>query len=207
MPINKRYGGVAILWMGLIFLGSTDLGATHHTGFLATWIRFLLPDIAEALLQNLVVTIRKTAHMIEYAVLCVLWNKALAHQHLQWRSMAMAWATAWGISALYAGLDEYHQSFVPSRTASLKDVGWDILGVSLAQIGGIALWGAQALHAKQYRAMQAFLWWFAWGIFSSLMAMIVLRGGLFSLRGMMAAMTVAGVLAGMAGLYRHLRKA
>lgn len=34
----------------------------------------------------------------------------------------------------YSGLDEYHQSFVPGRNSSLKDVGNDIIGVLLAAL-------------------------------------------------------------------------
>lgn len=38
------------------------------------------------------------------------------------------------IAAAYAGLDEYHQSFVPGRTAELKDVFIDSLGI-IAGVG------------------------------------------------------------------------
>jgi len=38
------------------------------------------------------------------------------------------------LSAAFGGADEFHQTFVPSRTGSLVDVGWDCLGAVLALI-------------------------------------------------------------------------
>jgi len=38
------------------------------------------------------------------------------------------------ISAAVAGLDEWHQLFVPSRTASPMDVLIDTIGAALAQV-------------------------------------------------------------------------
>jgi VanZ family protein len=38
------------------------------------------------------------------------------------------------LSAAFAGVDEFHQTFVPSRTGQFVDVGWDSLGAALALI-------------------------------------------------------------------------
>jgi VanZ family protein len=62
------------------------------------------------------VMLKKSGHMIGYALL------ALSYwQILQFRSDKRG--LAWGLAILYAISDEFHQSFVPGRGASL----WDVL--------------------------------------------------------------------------------
>ncbi|MEA2056934.1 MAG: VanZ family protein, partial [Patescibacteria group bacterium] len=41
------------------------------------------------------------------------------------------WKKAFIISLIYALTDEFHQSLVPGRSATLRDVGFDFLGISL----------------------------------------------------------------------------
>jgi VanZ family protein len=43
---------------------------------------------------------------------------------------------------IYALLDEYHQSFVPSRTASIYDSLIDVVG-GLTALSIFAIWGAR----------------------------------------------------------------
>jgi len=43
-------------------------------------------------------------------------------------------AAAIAIAACVAASDEWHQSFVPSRTASVVDVGIDTAGATVAQV-------------------------------------------------------------------------
>lgn len=74
--------------------------------------------------QNLEFFIRKLAHFSEYAVLGIL----LAV--LVWLyKKPMVW---YGICGMYccafASIDEWHQSFVPGRVASIKDVCIDTAG-------------------------------------------------------------------------------
>jgi VanZ family protein len=52
--------------------------------------------------------------------------------------MRWAFSSLLGV-VLYAASDEFHQSFVPERTASLVDVGIDTLGGIIAQ-GVSVLW-------------------------------------------------------------------
>lgn len=49
---------------------------------------------------------------------------------------AVRWPLAWAFSLAFAFSDEFHQSFVLGRTASLSDVGYDIFGATLALIWG-----------------------------------------------------------------------
>ena len=71
--------------------------------------------------------VRKAAHFTEYAILGFLAARAFR------TSPRPALANRWFLASLalvvaYALLDEYHQSFVPSRTGSIYDSLIDISG-------------------------------------------------------------------------------
>ena len=68
-------------------------------------------------------------NLTEYAILAVLLCRALRQR---------AQSGAFIIAALYAVLDEFHQSFVSSRTASAWDVAVDWVGA----VVGVLLFGA-----------------------------------------------------------------
>ena len=70
--------------------------------------------------------LRKLAHLSVYALLTLLWWRALA----PYTGRALAAAAA--ISFLYAISDEYHQSFVEGRNGSPVDVAIDSAGIGLA---------------------------------------------------------------------------
>ena len=73
---------------------------------------------------------KKAGHMIGYGLLYLSWYRALMQrtdfQHR--RSMLIAFT----LTALYAVLDELHQSFVPGRLARITDVFIDLTGAYLA---------------------------------------------------------------------------
>jgi VanZ family protein len=77
--------------------------------------------------------LKKGAHMGAYAILMVLWWRALAQRC----SARSALGLAALLSVLYAVSDEIHQLYVPGRNGCLWDVGIDSCGVLLAVI---ALW-------------------------------------------------------------------
>jgi VanZ family protein len=128
--------------MMLIFYGSTDLGAERHTSrYLGPFLRWLVPGISDATVDRLVYGIRKAAHVSEYAVLAALLWRAVRPPGPEDRR-PWSWRTALGavaLAALYACTDEYHQSFVATRYASVLDVAIDTLG---ATVGVLALWQA-----------------------------------------------------------------
>ena len=116
------------VWMWLIFAGSTDVLSGEHTSrFIVPFLRWLCHGtVRDATLEQVHFLIRKCGHLCEYAVLAVLaWN-ALR------RSIAAGGWRTFGLSILftaaYAAGDEFHQSFVPSRSASVGDVLIDIAG-------------------------------------------------------------------------------
>lgn len=86
-------------------------------------------DLPEPLLQTL---IGKGGHMIGYAVLGLLWWRALAARQGQVDRRTLV--LAFFLTVLYAISDEYHQTFVPGRGGSPKDVLIDATGA------GLGLW-------------------------------------------------------------------
>jgi VanZ family protein len=71
---------------------------------------------------------RKIIHAGEYALLCLLWWRALATTTT--RGWALAVAAA--ISVAYAISDEVHQTFIEGRNGTPLDVAIDSAGVAAA---------------------------------------------------------------------------
>ena len=68
--------------------------------------------------------VRKSAHCTEYAIFSIfLYHCFLSSNQTEWRSKTAAWAVL--VAGLYSLTDEFHQVFVPGRTASLIDSGID----------------------------------------------------------------------------------
>jgi VanZ family protein len=113
--------------MVLIFAGSTDvLSAEHTSRFLVPFLRWLDPQISFATIAAIHLAVRKLGHLTEYAILAALAWRAVRAGSLRhfWKPALMAGA----IAAVYAALDEFHQSFVATRTGSENDVMIDICG-------------------------------------------------------------------------------
>ena len=115
-----KYWLPVIVWMIFIFVGSTDLlSAAHTSRFIGPFLRWFSPDVSDATIASVQIVVRKAAHLTEYAILAALLYRAMRQRFF--------WA-AWVIAAVYAALDEFHQSFVASRTASSWDVAIDCIG-------------------------------------------------------------------------------
>jgi VanZ family protein len=130
---HKQWLPVA-LWMGFIFVMSTDLGsATHTSRIVEPLILLIKPNASPEELDLGHLLVRKCAHLSEYAVLALLILRAIkrsAHttpEAWSWQRAGVALL----IAAAYAATDEWHQSFVPSRTADLTDVLIDSSGAMM----------------------------------------------------------------------------
>ena len=84
-------------------------------------------------------TIDKLYHFIEYAILGGLVARALEKAKPSVIPSSLVWYVAALISILYGASDEWHQSFVPGRFATLADWVADVLG-SIAGVLGTALY-------------------------------------------------------------------
>ena len=146
-----KYWMPAFLWMALIFLGSTDvLSAEHTSRFLVPFLRWVDPQITWATLNLLQTIIRKLGHLTEYAILAALLWRAL-RSGTDWKSKKwILFAVVWIACAIFAASDEFHQSFVPSRTPALHDVMIDICGALIGLAICVAL--ASRKVVKQRRA-------------------------------------------------------
>jgi VanZ family protein len=128
----------AIIWMTIIFVGSTDMLSAEHTSrFLVPFLRWLDPQISLAALAVIQTGIRKLGHLTEYAILAMLLWRALRSGTRWEMRMSILYLVAAVACAIFAASDEFHQSFVPTRTSSPHDVMIDICG---ALIGLAVCW-------------------------------------------------------------------
>ena len=121
-----------LTWLCVIFVGSTDLMSAEQTSrFLVPFLRWLKPDISTEALAQVHFFVRKLGHISEYAVLAVLlWRAFRSGTNLQMK-LPILFVAAWILCGVFAATDEFHQSFVSSRTASLDDVLIDIVGAMI----------------------------------------------------------------------------
>jgi VanZ family protein len=121
----------ALLWSAVIFTASTDSFSAEHTGSIVEPIlRWFYPAITQSQFGLIHHLIRKTAHLTEYFVYGLCLYRGLRRGRQGWR---LSWGlTSILLAAIYASLDEFHQSFVPSRTASPYDSLLDTIGASIA---------------------------------------------------------------------------
>lgn len=120
-----------VVWMAVITWFSTDTASAEHTSqLLLPVLHWLLPWATPGQLDTIHRLLRKGAHLTEYAILAALWYRALTRGR-DLSARAASW-TAFAISLAWAALDEWHQSFVPSRTGSAVDVALDGAGAALA---------------------------------------------------------------------------
>jgi VanZ family protein len=126
-----------LVWIGVIFLGSTDLLSAEHTSrFIVPFLRWLKPDISPETLAAIHLVVRKCAHVCEYAVLALLlFRAAICTTNLK-RSMPIVYVSVWVGCFLVAATDEFHQAFVASRSASARDVMIDGAGAILGVLIG-----------------------------------------------------------------------
>jgi VanZ family protein len=88
-----------------------------------------IPSLALPLAPVYDFMLRKLAHTAVYAVLTVLLFRAFRRPGTR-NTRALLLAVL--VAGVYACSDEWHQTFVPGREGSLRDVGIDTLGIASA---------------------------------------------------------------------------
>ena len=117
----------AVVWIALIMCQSTDYFSAQNTGSMlyALLIRlFGHINLREFLIVHHY--LRKTGHVVGYGVLSLLLLRGLLATFR--RSQVWVWRTtllALTGTAFVASMDEWHQSFIPSRTGTPWDVVLD----------------------------------------------------------------------------------
>ena len=84
-------------------------------------------------------TIDKLYHFVEYAILGALVARALVKAKPAILPSRWIWCIAAVFSILYGASDEWHQTFVPGRFATIADWVADVLG-SIAGVFGVYLY-------------------------------------------------------------------
>lgn len=74
---------------------------------------------------------KKLAHIFVYLVLYLLIKRAVDNTTDD-KSKTKQLYIPILLCVLYAVSDEYHQSLVPGRYATFRDIGYDIIGISIA---------------------------------------------------------------------------
>jgi VanZ family protein len=136
-----RYGPV-VAWLCFIFFASTNsFSAANTSQIIGPLLHWLFPRISEAAFDEVHFLVRKTAHFTEYALLALLTARAFRTSPRPPLSRRW-WLASFALVAVVALLDEYHQTFVPSRTASIYDSFLDMTGGATALVC-LALWLAR----------------------------------------------------------------
>jgi VanZ family protein len=129
---NLRPWWPALVWAVIIFVLSTDAFSATNTGqILGPILGWLDPESTPEQLEFINFCIRKCAHFTEYFIFYLLVYRGVSGARMFWRT---SWGLgAWFIVAAYSVLDEFHQSFTLSRTAS----PWDSLLDSVAALAAL----------------------------------------------------------------------
>jgi VanZ family protein len=134
-----KYWFPVILWVGFTFWMSTGgFAAANTAGIIEQLLRYVVPDISDTHVVLVHGAIRKLAHLTEYFVLGLLLYRAFSSDSADLKAWRWVFLSLLAVMLLAAG-DEFHQSFVATRTASFIDVGIDALGGFLATCT-IMLW-------------------------------------------------------------------
>ena len=134
-----KYWSPLAVWLVAIFFFSTDaMSAGHTSRFVEPFVRWLHPHATYAAVEGVHVAVRKAGHVSEYGLLALLSYRAVRWgHHVSWR---WSWgAVAWTIAVAYACTDEFHQTFVGSRTGTVHDVYVDAAGAACALLA-LAWW-------------------------------------------------------------------
>jgi VanZ family protein len=130
----------AALSVLMIVLESTATMSASNTSqwLYPFWVRLFGP-ISTAHWVEVHHLIRKTGHFVGYGVVSLAffysWRRTLLRMAVRhWTLWRRASVLAVACTLLIAILDEYHQSFLPSRTSSPKDVCIDLCGAITFQL-------------------------------------------------------------------------
>ena len=121
--LRLSFAGASLAWMGLIFylssLSQDDAGRPLESP-VVSWLGVLRSYAAHLVLYGIL------ASLVQASIRS--WTPASSYQ-LRWVLAVAAFATLYGVS------DEYHQSLVPGRYASILDMLVNGVGAATAALG------------------------------------------------------------------------
>jgi VanZ family protein len=127
----------AILWLIVIAIESTNLASSANTSRILYPLLHYLFGLDLPRFENWHFFIRKGGHVVGYAILSILafraWRETFPAPRNPW------WTVRWSaiailMTAFVASLDEWHQTFIPSRTGRWQDVVLDTCAGIAAQL-------------------------------------------------------------------------
>ena len=140
-----------ILWLIVIAIESTSYLSSDNTShILYPFVHFLF-GIDQATFKPYNAFLRKTGHVFGYSLLSILtfraWRETLpslsgARWTLRWASIAVLG------TCLVASLDEWHQSYIPTRTGTMHDVILDTCAGVAAQLAIFLLYRRAAARSR-----------------------------------------------------------
>jgi VanZ family protein len=139
MRVFLKYWLPVLIWLGVIFVGSTEVMSAEQTSrFLLPFLRWLKPDISPETFTQIHFLVRKLGHVGEYAILALLLWRAVHNSPALHMKLSVLFGVVLLGCAVFAASDEFHQSFVKSRTSSIRDVLLDIVGAVIGLLIGIS---------------------------------------------------------------------
>jgi VanZ family protein len=130
----------ALIWLAVIAVESTGLASAGNTSWILYPIFHFLTGVDRERFFFWNHHIRKIGHFVGYGLLSYLlfraWRATLP------RASGLRWALPWAqiaflMTALVASLDEWHQTYLPSRTGRWQDA---VLDSSAALTVQVLLW-------------------------------------------------------------------
>ena len=136
-----RYGPLVAWTCFVLFASSGSFSASNTSRIIRPLLLWLFPEISEESLAYVHFLVRKAAHFSEYAVLALLAARAFRTSGKE-KLRRRWWLAAFALVACVALVDEFHQSFLPSRTGTVYDSLLDMAGGATA-LACLALWLAR----------------------------------------------------------------
>ncbi len=134
----SRYAPL-VAWAALIFWASSaSFSASNTSRIIRPLLLWLFPEMTEGALLQAHFLVRKAAHFTEYAILSLLAARTFLNSTRE-RVREAWWLASFAVVAGVALLDEYRQSFLPSRTGTVYDSLLDMTGGATA-LALLAAW-------------------------------------------------------------------
>lgn len=136
-----RYGPL-VAWTCFVLLASSgSFSASNTSRIIRPLLLWLFPEISEESLVYAHFLVRKAAHFSEYALLALLAARAFLTSSKE-KLRRRWWLAAFALVACVSLADEFHQSFLPTRTGTIYDSLLDMSG-GAAALACAALWLAR----------------------------------------------------------------
>jgi VanZ family protein len=144
---------VAVMCVVIACESTSTFSAQNTSGWIRPWIERLIGHRINDFVWNVGHHMaRKSGHFTGYGLLCLAWLRAwlltLALRPGPWWRMRAAVLAVAG-TALVASLDEWHQTFLPTRTGMFSDVVLDTIGgMTMCGLVWLICWRTRGMRER-----------------------------------------------------------